>query len=147
MLPLVSGEFRVVADPTLRFAPSGMAVTNMRVVADKKKKNEATGEWEDDKVCWLSVVAFKKLAENIAESCEKGSLVLITGRLQTETYEKDGEKKQSYTIVADTIGPSLAWNAAKVIKTDRAAAAPAAEGGAPAVDPWATPPQGDDPPF
>lgn len=144
MLPTISGEFRAVADPELRFAPSGTAVGTIRLVANSRKKTDA-GEWVDDKVVWLRGVTFKQQAENLAESVSKGDLVLVTGKLQTEEWEKDGEKKQSYTILIDSIGPSLARNAARPMDTSRTAAAPAAA--APADDPWAVPAGGDEPPF
>jgi single-strand DNA-binding protein len=149
MLPKVTGEFRAATDPTLRFTPSGMAVAEFRVVADKKKKDDNTGQWVDDKVCWLSVVCFKKQAENVAESVVKGTLVTVTGNLQTESYEtKDtNEKRQKYVVVADNVGIALTWEPAKTVSTQRSSA--------PAEDPWSSgggassgsSSQGEDPPF
>ena len=142
MLPKVHGEFRVVADPELRFSPSGVAVGSMRMVANSRKKDESTGEWVDDKVCWLKATAFKKVAENMAESFVKGDLVVIEGRLQTEEWEKDGVKHQSYVVMVDEIGPSIRWAPARIERADRSSgggqvqrsAAPAGE------DPWASAP-------
>jgi single-strand DNA-binding protein len=148
MLPKVHGEFRVVADPTLRFTPSGMAVAEFRVVADKKKKDDS-GEWVDDKVCWLTVVCFKKVAENVAESVQHRSLVTVTGNLQTETWEKDGEKRQSYKLVADYVGVSLAFNPAKSMDGERTAGVSRSTGTA-EDDPFASPAPAagqDEPPF
>lgn len=149
-LPTISGEFRMVADPELIFTPSGVAVAKGRVVANDRKFNEETKEWVDDKVVWLRFVAFKKLAENIAETFVKGSLVLISGRLQTEEWEvkegdQKGEKRQSYTIIVDTAGPSIAWLPARILEAQRQESAPR---GAPAEDPWQgqTPPDAE-PPF
>jgi single-strand DNA-binding protein len=126
----------VVTDATLRFSPSGMAISEFRVVADKKKKDDATGEWVDDKVCWLSVVAFKKMAETAAETCLKGKLVTVTGNLQTEDWEdKDGNKRQSYKVIADNIGLSIAFQPAHWVSAERApAGATSADD-----DPFATP--------
>jgi single-strand DNA-binding protein len=149
MLPKVHGEFRVVADPTLRFTPSGMAVAEFRVVADKKKKDDS-GEWVDDKVCWLTVVCFKKVAENVAESVTKGGPpITVTGNLQTETWEKDGEKRQSYKLVADYVGVSLAFNPAKSMDGERTAGVSRSTGTA-EDDPFASPAPAagqDEPPF
>ena len=149
MLPQITGEFRLVADPELRFAPSGVAVGSARIVASSRKKDDS-GEWVDDKTCWLRLTAFKRLAENLAESFTKGDLITVTGRLHTSEFEdRDGNKRQSYEVTADTIGMSVAFKAARAIQTDR----PASGGGgastatAPAEDPWQTPPQGDEPPF
>lgn len=146
MLPLVSGEFRAVTDSTLRFTPTGMAVAEFRAVADKKKKNEATGEWEDDKICWITVTCFRKLAENVAESVTKGTLVEVIGYLQTEDWEtKEGEKRTTIRVIANRVSLSMAFNPAKSLTSERAAA--------PAEDPWSGAPvagDGDapsDPPF
>lgn len=143
MLPVLSMEGRVVADPELRFSQSGMPVLRLRIVASSRKKNDETGEWEDDKTLWMGVTAFRKLAENCAESLAKGDLVLVTGRLQTEEWEKDGEKRSEVRLLADTIGPSLAFKTAQILdgvsgQQKKAEAAP--EGGA-------APAQQDEPPF
>lgn len=120
MLPQVSGEFRCVADPELRFTPSGVAVGKVRAVASSRKKDEATGEWADDKVCWINVVTFKQQAENVIESLKKGDLFVLTGRLQTEEWEdKEGNKRTSIEVVADNIGPSTRWAPARHVATDR----------------------------
>jgi single-strand DNA-binding protein len=108
------------------------------VASSRKKVDE---EWVDDKTCWLSSVAFKKVAENIADSISKGDLVLVNGKLQTEEWEtKEGEKRSSYVVVVDTIGPSLAFNPASSVKAERT------EKAAPADDPWTTP-STEEPPF
>lgn len=137
-LPSVTMEARVVADPELRFAPSGTAVLKIRCVASSRKKNEA-GEWVDDKTCWLNVTAFNKLAENSAESVTKGALITVTGRLQTDewTDRETGEKKSSTSVLADAIGVSLAVRTVSATSQVQRSSAPASE------DPWASgPPAG-----
>lgn len=147
MLPVVSGEFRVVADPELRFTPTGMAVATVRVVANRKKKNEESGEWEDAATCWASLKVFKRAAENVAESLQKGDLVVVTGRLETDDWEdKDGNKRTTSVIMCDSLGPALQWNPAPPMRAQRDTA--------PRPDPWSSPaPEAvsaaatDDPPF
>lgn len=143
MLPVVTFEGRVVADPDLRFAQSGMAVAKIRTVATSRKRQD-DGTWVDDKTCWLDVTCFRKQAENVAESITRGDLIVVTGRLQTEEWEdKDTQQKRSkITCVADSVGVALAFNAAKTMKADRVQ--PADPGG---EDPWATPPAEGVPPF
>lgn len=150
MLPQVSGEFRVVNDAELKFTPSGMAIATCRIVANGRKFDKEANEWKDDKECWLRLTAFKRLAENMAESCVKGRLINVTGRLQTESYEtKEGEKRQSYAVVADTIGMSMAFAPAKPDAVERTAAAatPGGEDPFATAAPPATPTQDDEPPF
>jgi len=146
MLPRVSGEFTMVADPELRFTPSGMAVCNGRLVADKQKKEG--DQWVDDKICWLPFTAFKKQAENIAESCTKGTRVIATGQLQTEEWnDKDsGEKRSKMVLIIDDFGVSLKFDHATVNRAERMSHGQPSP--APADDPWAAPPAAsDEPPF
>lgn len=147
MLPTIALEAVAVADAELRFAASGMAVAKLRVVASNRKKNEATGQWEDDKQCWLDVTCFRQQAEHVAESVTKGTRVLITGRLVTEEWDDKttGEKRSKIACLADTVALALTFNAANPVKAERSQA-PAAD------DPWSTAPPpapvgGDEAPF
>lgn len=148
MLPQVMGEFRVAADPELRFAPSGTAVGKIRAVASSRKKEG--DEWVDDKVCWVNLLGFKQVAENMAESFAKGDLVVVNGRLQTEDWEdKEGVKRTTMTIVVDSIGPSVRWSAARSLGGERKGEKKSS-GDAPSSpqdDPWATGPASEEPPF
>ncbi len=143
MLPTITGEFRAVTDPELRFTPSGVAVANLRIAANSRKK--VNDEWVDDKVVFLNLTCWKQQAENVAESVQKGDLIMVTGRLETREYEtKDGEKRQSFDVTADQIGPSLAFATAKISKAERRSGS---ADKAPPADPYGTPPQDDEPPF
>jgi single-strand DNA-binding protein len=155
MLPTITGEFRVAMDPELRFTPSGMALAKMRAVTSSRKKNDA-GEWEDDKQCWVTITAFKQLAENMAESFQKGDLITVTGRLQTEDWEdKDGGKRTSVEVIPFHIGHSIAFDASRSLKGERdsrGSQPSSQQQGTPADDPWAVPSggggsQADEPPF
>lgn len=143
MLPQVQAEVRAVTDTELRFSPSGVAVASFRAVANSRKKQD-DGTWVDDKSCWLKVTAFKKLAENIAESVLKGQLVTVTGKLQTEEWEdKDGQKRSTTVLIADTIGLSLAFAPAQSLSVGTSSTPSAA----PSAAPDSTPAQPDEPPF
>lgn len=141
-LPIVTVEGRMVVDPELRFAPSGTAVGRFRVVASSRKKNES-GEWVDDKTLWLSVTCFDKVAENVAESLEKGDLVVVTGRLQTDEWEtKEGEKRSQNVLIANSVAADLKFRTIKhgEGKTSRSSSRAGGD------DPWAKP-EDDEPPF
>ena len=149
MLPLVTIEGRVVADPELRFSNSGVAVGKLRLVASSRKKNES-GEWVDDKTLWLDTTMFKQLAENTVESVVKGDLVTVVGRLQTEEWTtQEGEKRSKIALIADSVAVSLAFRTVK--HGEGRSQRPSGQGARPAEDPWATGPSGgnsaDDPPF
>lgn len=148
MLPTVCGEFRVVEDPDLRFTPSGAAVSNLRLVASSRKKDEATNEWKDDKTCWINGTCWRDLAENVAESLRKGDLVEVRGRLETRNYEdRDGNKRSSMDLTIDSIGPSLRFRA--VPHSDGAGSKVTRSSEPDTTDPFATPAAGqtEEPPF
>lgn len=127
-LPAFVSEMRVGSDPQIKFAQSGVAITSFSAVSDKRKKNEATGEWETVKSIWVRVTAFKKLAENVAGSIKKGDLVIVVGEINQDEYEKDGEKRKSLEVVANHVGLSLTFNEATSSRGEKKAA--------PAEDPW-----------
>ncbi len=98
----------LVEDPTLRFTPAGHAVTNLRVAVTHRTEDRSTGQWRDGDTTYLTVTAWRRLAENTAESLHKGDQVIIIGRLQQRTYQTDtGEKRATHEIEADTIGAAL----------------------------------------
>lgn len=144
-LPRITIEGRVVADPELRFSASGVGVCNFTIVASDRKKNEA-GVWEDSGVLFQRCAAFKTLAENCAESIQKGDLVTVVGKLsQREWTDKEGAKRTSYDLAADSVSVSLQFRVVPhgAGKAERGSAAPAA------ADPWAgaAPAATDEPPF
>jgi len=97
---------RVVADPELKFSASGVAVLNLRVVTNGRRKTDAG--WEDTDTTFWSVSGFRQLAENAAESLRKGDLVVVTGKAKSrEWVDKDGGKRLSWEVTADHIGVDL----------------------------------------
>lgn len=143
--PRVTIEGKLVFDPELRFARSGNAVCAMRLIAADRRKNTNTDEWEDGDTLWIDVTAFKQLAEHCAESLTKGDLVLVHGKIKTEEWEKDGEKRSKIAVVADSVGAALQFRTLPhgTGRTERTQAEP----GPPPDDPWASSPPSVDPPF
>lgn len=96
--------------PELRWTTSKMAVAEFSV---------ATTRGKDDKkqTTWHTVTAFGKTAENAAASLQKGNRVIVIGRIDVTTSEKDGQKRTYTKIVADNIGLDLTYDAAYVDKT------------------------------
>lgn len=109
MLPKITIDGRLAAEPELRFSQAGKAIARLRVVASDRRKNDNTGEWEDSDTLWLDVTCFDKLAENVCESVAKGDLLLVSGRLRTEEWnDRDsGAKRSKITLLADAVGASL----------------------------------------
>ncbi|MBD8521825.1 single-stranded DNA-binding protein [Lysinibacillus fusiformis] len=90
---------RLVADPDLRYTPNGIASCKFRVAVNRPFKNE--GEQQAD---FISCVAWRKQAENLANFMKKGSLIGLEGRIQTGSYEgQDGKRVYTTDVVADSI--------------------------------------------
>ena len=96
-------EATLVADPELRYGQSGTAMVSFRVASNSRRKNEQTGQWEDGDTTFLSVSAFRGLAENVASQFGKGQKISVTGRLKQRDVEKDGQKRTYYDVNADSV--------------------------------------------
>jgi single-strand DNA-binding protein len=97
---------RLGADPELTFAASGMAITKMRVVTDRRVKEG--DEWKSVDTSWHHVTAFKDAAEGAAEELRKGDLVIVVGTLKQREYEtREGEKRSVWEVTANHVGRDL----------------------------------------
>ena len=110
----------LTADPELRFTPSGAAVANFTVASTPRTFDKNTNEWKDGEALFLRCSVWRQAAENVAESLQKGTAVIVQGRLKQRSYEtKEGEKRTVYELDVDEVGPSLRWATAKVTKASR----------------------------
>ena len=103
-LPRINATGNLVADPELKFTPSGAAVTNFRIACGSRRKNRDTGEWEDGDTTFLTINAWKGLAENIAHQFTKGQKITVDGRLKQRTYQtREGENRTVFEVEADEV--------------------------------------------
>ena len=110
----------LVADPELRFTPSGQPVATFRVASTPRMRDAASGEWKDGDSLFLTCNVWRQAAENVAESLQRGMRVIVTGRLKQRNYEtKEGEKRTVYEVEVDDVGPSLKNASAKVNRASR----------------------------
>ncbi len=110
----------LVADPELRFTPSGQPVATFRVASTPRIMDRQTNEWKDGDSLFLTCNVWRQAAENVAESLQRGMRVLVTGRLKQRNYEtKEGEKRTVYEVEVDDVGPSLRNASAKVNRVSR----------------------------
>lgn len=89
------------ANPEIRYTQEREAIANIRVATTEtwKKQDGSKGE----KTEWHTVVMFGKLGEIAGQYLKKGSLVYIEGKLQTRSWEKDGETRYATEVRADTM--------------------------------------------
>jgi single-strand DNA-binding protein len=107
-------------DPELRFTPSGAAVANFTVASTPRTFDRQSNEWKDGETLFMRCAIWREAAENVAESLTRGTRVVVTGRLQSRTFDtKEGEKRTVIEMQVDEVGPSLRYATAKVNKTSR----------------------------
>ncbi len=87
---------RLGRDPEMRYTPSGKPVTNMNVAI-----NERYGD--DERTTWIRVVAWNATAEACNTYLAKGSQVAVSGRLQSRSYEKNGQTVYVTEVVANHV--------------------------------------------
>ncbi|GIF24969.1 single-strand DNA-binding protein [Actinoplanes tereljensis] len=107
-------------DPELRFTPSGAAVAKFRIASTPRTLDRQSGEWKDGEPLFLACNIWRDAAEHVAESLQRGSRVIVQGRLRQRSYEtREGEKRTVYELEVDEIGPSLRYATAKVQRMNR----------------------------
>jgi single-strand DNA-binding protein len=110
----------VTRDPELKFLNSGQAAIRLSIAVNRRWQNRQTQEWEE-RVSYFEVTGYGSMAENAANSLQKGARVVVTGRLEQRSWEtENGDKSSIVEINADEIAPSLRWATAVVTRTPRA---------------------------
>ncbi|MEV6489046.1 single-stranded DNA-binding protein [Actinoplanes sp. NPDC051633] len=111
-------------DPELRYTPSGAALVKFTVASTPRLMDRETSQWKDGDTLFLTCTGWRDMAEHIAESLTKGTRVIVTGRLRLSRWEdkESGEKRSTYGLEVDEVGPSLRFARAKVTKMNRAKA-------------------------
>jgi len=151
--PIMTVVGNLTADPELRFTPSGSPVVNFTVASTPRKKQGE--EWVDGEPLFLRCTAWRDMAENIAESFEKGQRVIVHGRFTVQTYEaRDGGQRSSNCLDVDEIGHSVRFGSSRFTRGARNPQSSAGgesrrESSRQAVsdDPWASSAPYEEPPF
>jgi single stranded DNA-binding protein len=102
---LVTVAGNLTGDPDLRYTPPGVAVAAFTVAASRRVYSNESSQWKDSDTLFLRCSVWRQLAEHSAESLQKGTRVVVTGRLHQREYEaSDGQKRSVYEVDAG-IGP------------------------------------------
>ena len=86
-------------DVELRYTPSGMAVTDIGLAVNDRKKSQS-GEWVEE-TTFVDVTLWGRQAEVASEYLSKGSSTLIEGRLKLDQWEQDGQKRSKLKVVGE----------------------------------------------
>ena len=90
---------RVTRDPELRYTESNIPSVRFTLAVNRPFENQS-GQREAD---FINIVVWRKQAENVKKYVTKGSLIAVEGRIQTGSYEKDGQRVYTTDVVADNV--------------------------------------------
>lgn len=88
-------------DPELRQTPSGQSVCSFSLALNRAYKNQA-GEWQEA-TDYIDVVAWGPLGERVAQYLTKGRRALVQGRLQSRSWEQEGQKRSKVEVLASDV--------------------------------------------
>lgn len=104
----------ISSDVELRYTPNGNAVLNFSMATNRSVKSQ-NDEWQDVPT-FHRIVVWGKTAEWLAQNVSKGNKIVVTGRIENSTYEKDGVKFYKSEIVAQDVIPMVARDQNKPAK-------------------------------
>lgn len=91
---------RLVADPVLRYTQNGLAVASFTLAVDRGYATQ-DGEKQTD---FINIVAWRKLAEVVANNLQTGRLVAVIGSLQIRSYDdQNGIRRKAAEVVANQV--------------------------------------------
>jgi single-strand DNA-binding protein len=88
-------------DPELRQIPSGQSVCSFTLALNRSYKG-GDGEWQEA-TDFIDVVAWAQLGERVAQYLSKGRRCLVQGRLQSRSWEQDGQKRSKVEVNASDV--------------------------------------------
>ena len=88
-------------DPELRQTPSGQSVCSFSLALNRAYQDKS-GQWQEA-TDYIDVVAWGPLAERVAQYLNKGRRALVQGRLQSRSWEQDGQKRSKVEVLANDV--------------------------------------------
>jgi single-strand DNA-binding protein len=98
----------VAAEPRYAVTSNGTPFLSLRVGCTPRRFDRQTNQWQDDEPLHVTVNCWRNLAENVnASELQRGTPVVLTGRLRIRQYERDDQWRFSAEVEAITLGPDL----------------------------------------
>ena len=92
---------RLARDPEMRYTQSQTPVCSFRIAVDRDFPNRDGGERQTD---WFDIVAWRQSAEFVTKYFTKGSMIIVSGRLQMRDWtDRDGNKRTSAEVQAERV--------------------------------------------
>jgi single-strand DNA-binding protein len=118
----------VATQPRFRTTAGGTSMVWMRVAWTPRRLDRGTGEWADGNTSYVTVLCWRKLADNVAMCIRKGDPVVVKGRLSVRSYEdKNGVERTAVEVDAGSVGHDLSRGVANFQRTRRAPGETAAD--------------------
>lgn len=92
----------ITRDPELRYIGTNQTPVVDIGLAVNDRRRDPTGQWIEE-TTFVDVTAWGRTAEVIAEFCQKGSSILVEGRLKLDQWEVDGQKRSKLKVVCDNM--------------------------------------------
>lgn len=147
-IPTIQGLAGITAEPDLKYTNNGKAVLNIRFAFNDRRFNEQANQWEDTKTFYVDGTAWEDTALRLADQLRMGDQVYVEGRLETQQWEKDGNKRSKPSMNVRTVRklergqPQQPQNAQPVGNSDRFS-----QTQQPQADVWGSQGQGGPVPF
>jgi single-strand DNA-binding protein len=88
-------------DPEVSATPGGLAICKLGIAVNTRRKG-SDGQWEE-KPNFFRITVFGRQAESCSQYLKKGRPVAVDGRLEWSSWERDGQKRESIDIIADSV--------------------------------------------
>lgn len=102
-IPTIQGLAGVTAEPYLKYTNSNKAVLNIRFAFSDRRFNEQTNQWENSKTFYVDGTVWEDTATRLADQLRMGDQVYVEGRLETEQWEQDGQKRSKPKLNVRTV--------------------------------------------
>ena len=93
----------VGSDPDVRYLDRGVAIANFNLATTERGYTMQNGTQVPDKTDWHSIVIWRNLAECAERNIRKSMKLYVEGKLQTRTWEKDGQRRSKTEVIAENI--------------------------------------------
>ena len=93
----------VGSDPDVRYLDRGVAIANFNLATTERGYTMQNGTQVPDKTDWHAIVLWRNLAEWAERNIRKGMKLYVEGKLQTRTWEKEGQRRQKTEVIAENI--------------------------------------------
>lgn len=97
----------LITPVTKKRLPDGSNRVFFRIACNERRYDRATAGWVDGDTFYVSVLCWRRLAENVHASLLIGDPIVVRGRVFTRSYDKDGRRNSVTEIEADAVGPDL----------------------------------------